>query len=154
MATDQALTPAELELWHAFKLAGEAVNAGVERDIHMASELTGPEFGVLTRLVDLGGGTLRQMELTQSMRWNKSRLSHQITRMEKRGLVARKATDAVVTVQITDAGRAALRPARPAHALSIRAHLMDKLDAAQRIALAQALSALVERRSDGSTTSG
>ncbi|MBJ7291728.1 MarR family transcriptional regulator [Williamsia sp.] len=145
MTSSARLTSTELALWHQFKLVGEKVNAAVERDILTASELTGAEFGVLTRLVDLGGGTLRQGELATSMRWNKSRLSHQITRMEKRGLVSRAAEDSsTVTVSITDDGERALRPARPAHAESIRANLTEKLTADQRSALASAFTALLE----------
>ncbi|GGF27182.1 MarR family winged helix-turn-helix transcriptional regulator [Williamsia phyllosphaerae] len=145
MTSSARLTPTELALWHQFKLVGEKVNAAVERDILAASELTGAEFGVLTRLVDLGDGALRQGELATSMRWNKSRLSHQITRMEKRGLVTRAAEDSsVVTVRITDAGERALRPARPAHAESIRANLTEKLTEGQRSALASAFAVLLE----------
>ncbi|WP_328858413.1 MarR family transcriptional regulator [Williamsia herbipolensis] len=144
MTSSARLTSTELALWHQFKLVGEKVNAAVERDILAASDLTGPEFGVLTRLVDLGDGTLRQGELAMSMRWNKSRLSHQITRMEKRGLVTRTAEgSSVVTVGITDTGERALRPARPAHATSIRAHLTEKLTADQRAALASILESLL-----------
>ena len=146
MTSSARLTSTELALWHQFKLVGEKVNAAVERDILAASDLTGAEFGVLTRLVDLGDGTLRQAELATSMRWNKSRLSHQITRMEKRGLVARATGDSAavaVAVAITDAGRRALAPARPAHAASIRTHLTERLSADQRSALASAFESLV-----------
>ncbi|MGU3293804.1 MarR family winged helix-turn-helix transcriptional regulator [Williamsia sp. M5A3_1d] len=144
MTSRARLTTAELALWHQFKLVGEKVNAAVERDILAASDLTGPEFGVLTRLVDLGDGTLRQFELATSMRWNKSRLSHQITRMEKRGLVTRGTAEAAtVAVSITDAGQRALVPARPAHAESIRSNLTDKVTADQRAALASAFESLL-----------
>ncbi|KQR98047.1 hypothetical protein ASG12_13765 [Williamsia sp. Leaf354] len=144
MTSSARLTSTELALWHQFKLVGEKVNTAVERDILAASDLTGPEFGVLTRLVDLGGGTLRQGELATSMRWNKSRLSHQITRMEKRDLVARRSEESsTVAVSITEAGRRALGPARPTHAASIRAHLTEKLTADQRAALASVLESLL-----------
>ncbi|MGJ0120569.1 MarR family winged helix-turn-helix transcriptional regulator [Williamsia sp. MIQD14] len=144
MTSSARLTPTELALWHQFKLVGEKVNAAVERDILAASDLTGAEFGVLTRLVDLGHGTLRQGELATSMRWNKSRVSHQITRMEKRDLVARSVGDTPsVTVSITEVGERALTPARPAHAASIRANLTDKVTADQRAALASAFESLL-----------
>ncbi|GAA1461758.1 MarR family winged helix-turn-helix transcriptional regulator [Williamsia maris] len=144
MTSSARLTPTELALWHQFKLVGERVNAAVERDILAASDLTGAEFGVLTRLVDLGDGSLRQGELATSMRWNKSRLSHQITRMEKRDLVTRSSEDAsAVTVSITDGGRRALKPARPAHAESIREHLTERLSADQRATLASVFESLL-----------
>ena len=142
--SDEALDPDEVAIWHAFKRVGETVSAAVERDILAASGLTGSEFGVLTRLVDLGEGRLRQQELATSMRWDKSRLSHQLTRMQKRDLVSRTNVDpSTVLVEITDAGRAALAPARPAHARSIRAHLLDRLDESGRAEFAAAMEAIL-----------
>jgi DNA-binding MarR family transcriptional regulator len=141
---DDALDPAEVAIWHAFKRMGEAVTAAVERDILAASGLTGAEFGVLTRLVDLGDGRLRQQELATSMRWDKSRMSHQLTRMGKRDLVSRIVVDAsTVMVEITDAGRAALAPARPAHARSIRENLLDRLDDRGRADLTAVMAAIL-----------
>ena len=142
--SDDALSPDEVAIWHAFKLVGETVSASVERDILAASGLTGSEFGVLTRLVDLGDGRLRQQELATSMRWDKSRLSHQLTRMQKRDLVSRINVDpSTVLVEITDAGRAALAPARQAHARSIRENLLDRLDDRGRVAFAAAMAAIL-----------
>ncbi|WKL04994.1 MarR family transcriptional regulator [Paenibacillus amylolyticus] len=57
------------------------------------SGLSEGDFGVLDRLVLFGDGSLRQQELADSMAWDKSRLSHHLKRMEKRGLVMRKPLD-------------------------------------------------------------
>ena len=61
------LSPQELRVWHAFKLMGEDVMARVGRDIADATGLSGPEFGVLSRLDGLGKGEMRQQALAQSM---------------------------------------------------------------------------------------
>ena len=53
------------------------------------SEQTGlseGDYGVLDRLALLGNGNLRQQELADSMDWDKSRLSHHLTRMENADL--------------------------------------------------------------------
>jgi DNA-binding MarR family transcriptional regulator len=132
MASD-LLSEAETRLWHAWKLAGEAVMNAVEHDIADGSGLSGPDFGVLSRLADLGNGELRQQDLAKSMRWDKSRLSHQLTRMEGRSLTTRRPADAKgVIVGMTAKGRKALAAARPVHARSIRRHLLAKLSAHQR----------------------
>jgi len=48
------------------------------------------------------------------MRWDKGRLSHQLTRMQRRGLVERRHNSSrVVMVKITKNGRDALDDARP-----------------------------------------
>nr|WP_280114376.1 MarR family transcriptional regulator [Paenibacillus camerounensis] len=85
------------------------------------------DFGVLDRLVQFGNGKLRQQELADSMDWDKSRLSHHLTRMEKRGLVLRKPsdTDRGVQVMITSAGKSALAEALPIVSKAIRRHFLD-----------------------------
>ena len=60
--------------------------------------------------------------------WDRSRLSHQVGRMEKRGLVVRQecADDARgAMVRITDAGRAAIEGAAPGHAEATRRYFFD-----------------------------
>ena len=132
----QLLSDDETRLWHAWKRAGEAVMAGVERDIVATTGLSGADYGVLSRLVDLGLGKLRQQELANLMGWDKSRLSHQLTRMEARSLVTRQTAKADgVTVTLTTEGRKALALARPVHAESIRRRLLAKLAPAQRAVL-------------------
>jgi DNA-binding MarR family transcriptional regulator len=119
------LTDEESRLWHAWKRASEAVRARVADDISAATGLSDPDFGIVTRLLDLGDGTLRQNELATSMGWHRSRLSHQLTRMEQRGLVTRAAAGDGVSVAITADGRAAAQAARPVHARAVRRHLTE-----------------------------
>ncbi|MFJ7746885.1 MarR family winged helix-turn-helix transcriptional regulator [Peribacillus sp. NPDC097295] len=85
------------------------------------------DFGILDRL-DLYG-RLRQQELADSMDWTKSRLSHHLTRMEKRGLVLREPieTERGVQVIITSVGKLALDDARPVVSMAIREYFLDLL---------------------------
>ncbi|WP_245987827.1 MarR family winged helix-turn-helix transcriptional regulator [Cohnella lupini] len=87
------------------------------------------DFGVLDRLAQFGDGKLRQQELADSMDWDKSRLSHHLTRMEKRGLVLRKTLDKDRSVQviITSTGKSALDGALPIVSKAIRTHFLDQL---------------------------
>jgi DNA-binding MarR family transcriptional regulator len=126
------LSPQELRVWHAFKMMGEDVLDRVGRDIVQATGLSGSDFGVLSRVADLGKGELRQQALAQSMGWDKSRLSHHLTRMQSRKLIQRRTADArVVFVAITPLGRKKLEAARPAHAASIRRNLLSRLSPQQ-----------------------
>ena len=126
------LSPRELRIWHAFRLMGEDVLGRVGRDITAATGLSGPEFGVLSRLADLGKGELRQQTLARMMDWDKSRLSHQLTRMKERALIERRRADQnTVFVVITKLGREKLDAARPVHAESIRRNLLSRLSAEQ-----------------------
>ncbi|MCJ1705535.1 MULTISPECIES: MarR family winged helix-turn-helix transcriptional regulator [unclassified Rathayibacter] len=131
-------------LWHAWKIAADQVRQRVAEEIKTGTGLSDPDFGILTRLVELGGGELRQSDLATSMQWHRSRLSHQLTRMEQRGLLGRRSVDAGVHVQITDEGRDVVRAARPIHAAAVRRHLVDRTDGIDRATLMQVLERLAQ----------
>ena len=125
--TAKLLSPRELRVWHAFRLMHEDVLGRVDRDIQ-AIGLSGPEFGVLSRLAAFGKGEMRQQVLASAMGWDKSRLSHQLTRMQRRALIKRHPGDSgAVLVVLTDQGREKLDAARPVHAESVRRNLLSRL---------------------------
>jgi len=62
------------------------------------------------------------------MGWDKSRLSHQLTRMQERALVERRYPDRnTVLIVLTKLGREKLEAARPVHAESVRRNLLSRL---------------------------
>ena len=130
--TGRPLSPRELRIWHAFLYMGEDVLERVGRDIARATGLSGPEFGVLSRLAAFGKGEMRQQELATAMGWEKSRLSHQLSRMQKRKLLERRAGDGRSTlVALTRTGREKLQAALPVRAESVRRSLLSRLSAEQ-----------------------
>lgn len=130
--TSKPLSPRELRIWHAFVAMGEDVLGRVGQDITQATGLSGPEFSVLSRLSAYGRGEMRQQALATVMNWDKSRLSHQLTRMQQRGMVKRSAGEGkVVLVSITALGRKRLEAALPARAESVRRHLLSHLSTEQ-----------------------
>lgn len=71
---------------------------------------------------------MRQQALARVMTWDKSRLSHQLTRMQQRRLVERRyANGKTVLVVLTKLGRERLEAARPIHAESVRRNLLSRL---------------------------
>lgn len=121
MMTTKPLSPRELRIWHAFLSMGEDVLERVGRDIARVTELSGSEFGVLSRLAAFGHGEMRQQELATVMGWEKSRLSHQLSRMQKRRLVERRAGEGrAVLIVLTRTGREKLGAALPIRAESVR----------------------------------
>lgn len=127
MAT-KPLSPRELRVWHAFQLMHEDVLGRVSRDIAQATGLSGSEYGVLSRLAACGKGEMRQQALASVMGWDKSRLSHQLTRMQRRAFIERRPIDgSSVLVVLTNQGREKLDAASPVHAESIRRNLLSRL---------------------------
>jgi DNA-binding MarR family transcriptional regulator len=126
--TAKPLSPRELRVWYAFLAMGEDVLGRVGRDIARVTGLSGPEFGVLSRLAAFGNGAMRQQELATVMGWEKSRLSHQLSRMQKRKLVERRSGDGRVTlVALTKIGHEKLASALPIRAESVRCNLLSRL---------------------------
>jgi DNA-binding MarR family transcriptional regulator len=130
------LTPREVRLWNAWELFTEAVSSRISHEVAQATGLSGADYRVLSCLVDRGHGQLRQRELATALDWDKSRISHQLTRMQERNLLKRtKTAERGSNVAITTAGRTALETARPVHAHSVRRYLIERLTPAQVTAI-------------------
>jgi DNA-binding MarR family transcriptional regulator len=122
---DPALDP--VDLWSAFKRAHEIVRARVIADAAEAAGLSEPDLTILVNL-NKAGGSLRQSELAASLGWDRTRISHQLTRMGKRQLVTRERAGGV-TVTLTDTGRQAITTVHPGLDAAVRRHFTDKLSA-------------------------
>lgn len=123
------LNDEEIQLWYKWKGSFQSIFGRVIKEMSERTGLSEGDYGVLDRLDLLGNGSLRQQELAKSMDWDKSRLSHHLTRMEKRNLVMRKPLDADRGVQviITPIGKSVLDDARPIVSMAIRKHFLDQL---------------------------
>ncbi|MGD6817990.1 MarR family winged helix-turn-helix transcriptional regulator [Metabacillus sp. 113a] len=119
----------EMNIWHMWKGSYKTIFGRVIKDLTDKTGLSEGDFGILDRLDQFGNGELRQQELADSMDWDKSRLSHHLTRMEKRGLVRRKPadTDRGVQVILTADGKTALDEARPVVSAAIKEHFLSLL---------------------------
>ena len=122
------LTSRELRLWNAWELFAEGVSSRISHEVAEATGLSAADYRVLSCLVDRGHGQLRQRDLAIALAWDKSRISHQLTRMQARNLLKRtKTAERGSNVAITAAGRTALESARPVHADSVRRYLIERL---------------------------
>jgi len=77
-------------MWQAYLQMNQHLYAALEDQLLRDSRLSGADYKVLVPLSEEPSGVLRARELCTEMGWDRSRLSHHITRMEKRGLVARE----------------------------------------------------------------
>ena len=138
------LTDDEQRLWRAWVSTQARLHEAIARDLR-GSELSEPEFEVLVLLTDAPDDRLRMSEVARLARWDRSRVSHLVRRMENRGFVARSASaddGRGACVAITPAGRAAIEAAAPGHVDTVRAAFFDHLDDADRAALARVLAHL------------
>ena len=108
MSTDvRWLSAEEQRLWRRWLRLNATLNATMHREMQDDSGLSSPDFEVLVNLTDSPEGRVRVSDLACQMLWERSRLSHHVTRMERRGLVRRAgcAEDGRgAFIEITDAG--------------------------------------------------
>lgn len=134
------LDDGEMRAWRAYVIASELLRKQLNRELQERHGLALADYEVLVRLSDQDGGRMRMAHLAGEVASSKSRLSHQIGRMETAGLVQRVecGDDARgVFAEITDAGRARLRETAPTHVAGVRAHLVDLLKPSDQVALAE-----------------
>jgi DNA-binding MarR family transcriptional regulator len=129
----------EARAWRGYTRMRVQLDARLARELARHSGLSDPDYSVLVNLSEAPQGRLRAFELGRALQWEKSRLSHHLKRMGKRGLVAREDCESDARgsfVVITPEGRAAIEAAAPAHVEDVRRHLIDVLDDHQLDALA------------------
>jgi len=149
----------ELQVWRAFTLLVARLPSALESDLQRDSGLSFVEYYVLAGLSDAPERTMRMSQLAIFAYSELSRLSHVMTRLERRGLVRREPdpTDGRFTNAIlTDQGYALLVAAAPCHVASARALVVDALDRAELQQLGAISEKIVARIDDrlGNQTGG
>jgi len=128
MAKPRWLDDRQQHVWQAYLHMNQDLYAFLEQELARESGLSGADYKVLHPLSEAPGGLLRARDLGIEIGWDRSRLSHHLSRMEKRGLVVREecVEDARgLMVRLTKAGRRAIEAAAPAHAGAVQRYFFD-----------------------------
>lgn len=145
METEQLwLSPEEMHLWRAWLEVAWRVERGVSEQIRRDAGITHNEYAILTMLSQLPDHAARMSAISQAMHIPRTRLTHQIDRMECAGLVHRRpfAGDSrVVLVELTGQGADLLTRTAPGHARTVRSVLLGALDPDQIHTLTDLLEA-------------
>ncbi|RAX45504.1 MarR family transcriptional regulator [Arthrobacter sp. AQ5-06] len=121
-------------MWFQWKRTHELIRLAVVSDVTATAGVSESDLSVLIQL-DAASGVSRQNALAAATGWDRTRLSHLLTRMEARGYLTRRKSGPGMEVAISDAGRAALEAAQaPLHA-AVERHLLSKLGAEDKAAL-------------------
>ncbi len=129
--------------WRAYLVGAARLTEALGRQLERDAELSLSEYEVMVRLSEVPGRTLRMAELADSLVHSRSRLTHAVSRMERRGLVERRACDSDgrgINAYLTEAGWAALVAAAPGHVRAVREHLVDRLTDAEFRTLGEAMA--------------
>ncbi|MGH8878467.1 MAG: MarR family winged helix-turn-helix transcriptional regulator [Stackebrandtia sp.] len=154
MNDPQWLDEREQCLWRTWRQMYTDLDTALDRELAQESGLSGADYAVLVPLSEAPDGRLRARELRTEAGWDRSRIAHQLRRMEKRGLLVREdcTEDARGTMaSLTAAGREAIEAAAPGHVAAVRRYFIDQLTDTEVDTLREVAERVLKRLRDAET---
>ncbi|HKS50825.1 MAG TPA: MarR family transcriptional regulator [Pseudonocardiaceae bacterium] len=142
------LNAEEMRAWRAYVVGSQLLECQLNRELQDEHQLALADYELLVRLSEAPCGQIRMSTLAEQVASSKSRVSHQIGRMEKTGLVRRQDCPGDrrgVFAVLTSHGWDVLRNAAPTHVRGVRDHLVDLLSVEERLVLAGIFERVAER---------
>jgi DNA-binding MarR family transcriptional regulator len=150
MARTRWLSAEQEQAWRRYRRMRTLLDLQIARDLKRDSDLSEPDYDVLSTLSESPDGAWRARDLTARLLWSTSRLAHQVGRMEQRGLIVRRSLDEDgrgAVVELTEHGRSVLRAAALPHVASVRRNLMELLSPTEIKALDRIAAKVIEHLS-------
>jgi DNA-binding MarR family transcriptional regulator len=136
------------ETWRAFNAAMHKLRWALECQLQQDAGLSFLEYHALARLSENPDNTMRMSDLAEVTNASLSRLSHLITRLQRRQLVRREPDPAdgrYTNAILTPAGLRLLTASAPAHVATVRELVIDALTPAQLRQLRTASERILQR---------
>jgi DNA-binding MarR family transcriptional regulator len=140
------LSEEEQQTWRAALALHKLLMRQLDRDLH-DDGLSAHDYEILVELSEAPDHRLRMTELADATSQSRSRLSHQVTRMEDRGMVRREECEGDkrgTWAVLTEHGMATIERVAPRHVESVRQHFIDRLSPAQQDSIRTAYQPIVE----------
>jgi DNA-binding MarR family transcriptional regulator len=128
------LGPAQQRAWRAYMDGHQRLLAELNRQLQRDSDLSLSEYRILVLLSEAPAHSLRMSDLADGVLASRSRLTHQIRRMELQHMVRRTSCEEDgrgVRAHLTAEGMRRLREAAPAHVTEVRRDFVDLLTPAE-----------------------
>jgi len=138
MKNAKPLNEREERAWRGFHRMRVELVAHLASELVQESGLSEADYAVLVAVSEAPGRMIRWRDLCRQLQWDRSRLSHQIARMEERGTVRRVPCERDARgydVELTRAGLRAIEAAAPRHLEAVRHCFVDLLTPEQLDAL-------------------
>ncbi|MGO1055749.1 MarR family winged helix-turn-helix transcriptional regulator [Crossiella sp. CA198] len=129
-----------MRAWRTYIIGSQLLAYQLNRELQDKHGLTLADYEILVRLSEQPEHRMRMSQLAGDVASSKSRLSHQITRLDRAGLVTRTECPSDgrgVFAQLTESGMDRLRTAAPTHVDGVRDHLIDLLTPTEQATLAR-----------------
>jgi DNA-binding MarR family transcriptional regulator len=141
------LTDEEQRAWRAYIQLAQLLVRQLDRDLHPFG-LSMHDYEILVELSEAARNRLRMTDLADRTAQSRSRLSHQVSRMEARGLVVREGCDGDkrgTFAVLTEHGAEVIGQVAPHHVASVRQHFIDQLALDGLNALTDACEPVLDR---------
>lgn len=142
------LSEDEQRSWRSWLNATLLLNAQLNHDLQQSHDLTLADYEILVHLSESPDRRIRMSDLADRVKSSRSRLSHQIDRMERAHLVERQQCDVDkrgAFAVLTDHGWDVLVAAAPDHVESVRRNLLDALSEDEFAALGASCQRIADR---------
>jgi len=130
MSETRWLSDDEQRMWRRYRDMNQLLELAMDRQLQRDASMSQSDYSVLVSLSEAESGGLRARDLGAALGWDRSRVSHQVRRMEGRGLVAKNECpdDGRGTiVSLTEAGAQAIASVAPKHVEKVRELFIDVL---------------------------
>ncbi|MGI3782213.1 MAG: MarR family winged helix-turn-helix transcriptional regulator [Janthinobacterium lividum] len=147
--TTRWLTEDQQRVWRTWLLGSAVLNERLDAQLR-EHDLDLAEYEILVTLSESADRQLRMAELADAVHQSRSRLTHTVTRMEKRGLIERSTCPVDrrgVWANLTDAGHRLLEDAAPSHVECVRRNFVDAVDPGDYAAVGRAMQAVLQASS-------
>jgi DNA-binding MarR family transcriptional regulator len=155
MATDEQLSDQDWAVWRDFMAMSSQLARELDRRLQSDAGISHADYSVLLMLQQTSGQRVRTGELAELLAWEKSRVSHQVARMEARDLLERTDCDTDgrgTWISPTAEGHRVLEGAMPNHNRTIRELFFDAIPDAQRTAISDAAVNVLDKLSPAACT--
>jgi len=155
MTADDELSDQDWAVWRDFMTMSGQLSRELDRRLQADAGISQADYSVLLVLQQASDHQLRTGELAELLAWEKSRVSHQVARMEARSLVLRRECDTDgrgTWIEPTAEGRRVLLRAMRNHNRTIRELFFEALRDDQRAAIGDAAINVLDRLSPESCT--
>ncbi len=133
------------QVWRSWLHGAARINDYLDADLRKRG-LDLADYEILVSLSEAEGRQLRMSDLANQVHQSRSRLTHAIARMEKRGIVSRQAAaddGRGVIATLTASGFKLLERTAPQHVRAVRRILVDVVDPADFAALGRVMQAVL-----------
>src|SRR2546421_1973132 len=130
----QRLSDTQLAAWANYQRMRVRLTERINRELAQKAGLSEADFEILSALIESPNESVRALALRCGLEWEKSRLSHQLRRMEERGLILREECaedNRGSVIRVTEAGRKLAAEARLHYEQAVRRYVTDVLTAEQ-----------------------